>query len=290
MTGRTVKTTGVTVNPEQNNGASGDVVALDAGVAQAKEAAISLLPESVKGQAATLIASGLFADTKSVAQALVKIELGRALGINAVQAMSDVSIVQGRPFVGATLLAAAIKRSEKYDYRVKSLTATECEIEFFEISGESPEPVGASTYTMDDAKTAGMAGKDNYKKHPRNMLFARALSNGSRWFCPDAIGSAVYTFEEADDVRALPTAPTATAEVIEPSPESATPGQLAELAGLLDVRDFDDAALRMVFTRTGLPSDGDIGEILPSATEPQATEIIEWLTEQPVRAELEVGA
>ena len=34
-------------------------------------------------------------------------------------------------------------------------------------------------------------------KFPRNMLFARAISNGARWYCPDLFnGNAVYVPEE----------------------------------------------------------------------------------------------
>jgi hypothetical protein len=50
---------------------------------------------------------------------------------------------------------------------------------------------------MDDAGLAGLAGKDNWKKYPKNMLFARAISNGQKWFVPDAFnGATVYTPDE----------------------------------------------------------------------------------------------
>ena len=41
------------------------------------------------------------------------------------------------------------------------------------------------------------AGTKNMDKFPRNMLFARAMSNGQKWYCPDAFnGATVYTPEE----------------------------------------------------------------------------------------------
>jgi hypothetical protein len=50
---------------------------------------------------------------------------------------------------------------------------------------------------MQDAQAAGLTGKDNWRKFPRNMLFARALSNGVRWYAPDIFnGATVYTPDE----------------------------------------------------------------------------------------------
>ena len=50
---------------------------------------------------------------------------------------------------------------------------------------------------MDDAKAAGLTSKDNWKKYPRNMLFARAISNGQKWYAPDVYnGVTVYTPDE----------------------------------------------------------------------------------------------
>jgi hypothetical protein len=95
--------------------------------------------------------------------------------------------------LSANLLAAAIKRHPRYDYRVRSLTNDACEVVFFEDGKEA----GASEFTMDDARTAGLAGGDNWKKFPRNMLFARAISNGAKFFCPDVFaGAPIYTPDE----------------------------------------------------------------------------------------------
>jgi len=50
---------------------------------------------------------------------------------------------------------------------------------------------------MADAKAAGLDQKDNWKKYKRNMLFARALSNGQKWYAPDVFnGATVYTPDE----------------------------------------------------------------------------------------------
>lgn len=136
--------------------------------------------------------SGFFADAREAAQACVKIMAGQELGIAPVAAMTAFYIIQGRPALSANLMAALVKRSGRYDYRVELLTNEECRLAFY----ERGEKVGTSSFTMEDARVSGKAGGQNWKTFPRNMLFARALSNGVRWFCPDLTIAPIYTPDE----------------------------------------------------------------------------------------------
>lgn len=138
-----------------------------------------------------LARSGFFQDTKDAGQAIVKVLAGRELGFGPIASMTGVYIIKGKVALSANLMAAAIKRSGRYNYRVKVLTDTECTIEF----SESGQPCGTSTFTAKDAAAAGLGG-DNWRKFPRNMLFARALSNGAKWYCPDLSGGPLYTPDE----------------------------------------------------------------------------------------------
>jgi len=164
--------------------------------------------------------SGLFNDIKSASQAIVKIQAGAELGIPPFAAMSGISIIQGKPALGASLIAGLIKSSHKYDYRVTRHDATGCVIEFYE--GETK--LGESSFTADDAKRAGLLGKDIWTKYPRNMLFSRAMSNGARWYTPDLFTGPIYTPEELDgpaleaDYRVVEE-PKAEAPKAEPTPE-----------------------------------------------------------------------
>jgi hypothetical protein len=139
--------------------------------------------------------SGFFQDAKDAAQAVVKILAGREAGFGPFASMTGIYVVKGRIALAANLMAAAVKRTGRYTYRVKTHSETECAIEFF----ERQESLGISRFTLDDAKRAGLANGDNYRNYPRNMLFARAMSNGVRWYCPDVFGGPVYTPEEIDD-------------------------------------------------------------------------------------------
>jgi hypothetical protein len=50
-------------------------------------------------------------------------------------------------------------------------------------------------YTIKDAEKAGLISKDNYKKNPKNMLFARAMGNLGRMLFADVIGN-MYDSDE----------------------------------------------------------------------------------------------
>lgn len=149
--------------------------------------------DDVERAARAMSASKFFPDSVEMAKAVVKILAGQELGFGAFASMTGVSVIQGKPVVGANLTAAAIKRTGKYNYRVVEHTDQVCKIKFL----ENGEEVGISSFSMEDAKAAGLTGKDNWKKYPRNMLFARALSNGQKWYAPDVYnGATVYTPDE----------------------------------------------------------------------------------------------
>jgi hypothetical protein len=136
--------------------------------------------------------SGFFQDARDVAQCAVKLIAGRELGIPAIAAMTGIYLVKGRITLSANLMATLIKRSGRYNYRVRRLDSEACAIDFF----EDGQVVGESVFTIEDAVTAGIAHGDNWKHYPRNMLFARALSNGAKWYCPDLFAGPVYTPDE----------------------------------------------------------------------------------------------
>ena len=162
-----------------------------------------------------IASSGFFADAKEENQAVVKVLAGQELGVPPVAAMQGIYIVKGRVTIGANLMAALIKASGRYDYRIVKHDDNECKLEFT----ENGKKIGESSFTMADAKKAQLAGA-NWTNYPRNMLFARALSNGAKWFCPDAFsGTTPYTREEieqgGEEVESMPTVDTKTGEIIE---------------------------------------------------------------------------
>lgn len=128
-----------------------------------------------------MVQSGYFKDAASEAQAIVKILAGHEIGLGAFASMTGIHIIQGKPELGANVLAALIKNDTRYNYRVEKITDDECILSFF----ENGEKVGESSFSQSDAKRAGTK---NMAKFPRNMLFARAMSNGAKWHVPGIFG------------------------------------------------------------------------------------------------------
>lgn len=174
--------------------------------------------------------SGYFTDARDAAQCGVKVLAGLEMGIGAFSSMAGIHVIKGKPSIGAGLMAAAVKRSGKYNYRVTKHTASECIIDFF----ERGEACGTSSFSMDDAKAAGLVNNDNWKRAPRNMLFARALSNGVRWYCPDVFDVSTYVPEElgadVDDEGNLVRVPAAAAPAAKAAIAASAPAAVAEPA------------------------------------------------------------
>lgn len=144
-----------------------------------------------------LQASGYFKDIRDQAQAVTKILWGKELGFTPIVALSGIHIIEGKPALSSNLMATLIKRSGRYDYRVKVWTDVECVLTFREKNGAEWEDVGESSFTMDDAKRAGVVrAGGSWSKFPKAMLFARALSQGLRTYCPDVSAAPIYNPEE----------------------------------------------------------------------------------------------
>lgn len=171
---------------------------------------VQLMPvNDIMVMAKTFAESGMFTDTKDMEKAFVKIQAGQEIGVAPFQAMTGIHIIQGKPTVGAGIMASKVKGSGKYDYRVLQQDESACVLEFF----QGKESLGKSSFTIEDAKKAGT---QNITKFPRNMLFARAISNGIKWYTPDVFLGPVYVPEEMGGIPE-PTTEDIPHEVIEPS-------------------------------------------------------------------------
>jgi hypothetical protein len=186
--------------------------------------------------------SGLFPDITRESQAVVKVLAGRELGIGPFAAMSDIHLVDGTPVVGARILAALVRRSDVYDYRVVEWTNERCAIDFYR-HGEKLEPT--VTFTDDDARRAGLdqprrdGTPSNHTRFPRNMKFARAISNGVGLHCPDlTAGCSLYTPDELG----LPDADADVAPVRHAGPIAADGGEAKPADAGLPAGDLADAA------------------------------------------------
>lgn len=121
------------------------------------------------------------------------IQYGWELGLTPMASLRTIYIVNGVPTCSGEAMLALIR---------KSGFATEIKIDG---DGERASVMMArelpiresylSIFTIEDAKKAGLLGKDNWQKHPAKMLKWRAVSECAKFLFGDVIGG-LYTVEE----------------------------------------------------------------------------------------------
>jgi hypothetical protein len=130
-------------------------------------------------------------------------------------------------------LAAWVRQHADYDYTILEHDEARCTIQF----RYQGEVAGVSTFSMEDAQKAKLVKdhpKSPWRAHPRNMLFARAMSNGVRWFCPDLTGG-IPVYTEADVFESTAVELTeGDGDGSEPGWKDIAPDYVAEIEALLD--------------------------------------------------------
>lgn len=147
-------------------------------------------------QAHAFLQSGIFQDVRDLAQAIVKVELGRAIGLSPIEAMQSINIIKGRPAIASEIRAARMKQ-HGYDWRVLRLTDDVCELAVY----RNGQELGRVSYTYQEAQNSGLAGKDNWKHYRTDMLFARAITRAQRRYAPEVLGLPIPSRDEAMDAE-----------------------------------------------------------------------------------------
>ena len=155
--------------------------------------------QDLNAMAAILGKSGFFGNDSQSAIA-VRLMAGLEAGFTPFAAISGTFVINGKPGFGANMLAQAIKKSGKYDYRVVSKTEKGCTIKIIDVA--SKEVIGEESFTEKDAQNAGLWHSATWKKYPKQMLFNRCISMAMRTHCPEVLGGhTAYTPEEIGGER-----------------------------------------------------------------------------------------
>ena len=149
--------------------------------------------DQIQTMANAVVKSQLFG-MKTVEQATALMLIAQAEGYHPALAARDYHIIQGRPTLKAeTMMARFQQQGGKVEWNV--LTNEEVTATFSHPSGGS----ATITWTIEMAKAAKLADKDNWKNYPRAMLRARVVSEGIRTVFPGVV-LGVYTPEEVQDI------------------------------------------------------------------------------------------
>ncbi|WP_289008260.1 hypothetical protein [uncultured Thermomonospora sp.] len=142
------------------------------------------------------VPAGLRGKPAAVAAAVLA---GREQGIGPMTSLTHMHVVEGRPTMSAELKRARVLAAGHHIHYVE-MTSTRCVVRGRRRGSDEWTTV---TWTMDDARRAGLAGKANWQRHPRRMLQARATSELCDLLFPDVVGGMPTTEDVADDVEAV---------------------------------------------------------------------------------------
>lgn len=182
--------------------------------------------------------SGAWKDVKKAEMAFAKMVIGRDLGMTPAQAMQGIHLVEGGIQMHYATLGQFVRSREGYDYRagwikeVPTLDVGTLNPQTGELERTVPEQVfvwhdeedplddrpvigavvvftvdgdqrGVSRYTTADALAANLIKDDKraaWNTSRRNMLLARAMSNGVKWFVPEVMGGLPVYVTEAHEL------------------------------------------------------------------------------------------
>lgn len=174
--------------------------------------------------------AGLYEDLKNltpeqgVGRAMVKIELGRTMGIEPFEAMNGIYFVYGRPSLESGIRAAKMKRNG-YDWRFLQHDEKGCRMLLMKEGryitkpkldesgnlqwkdGELVEEPVVVSFVEADAERAGLLKKNGslYKVWPQIMYFNRCISIAQKTYAPEVLnGADLVSREEAQDMPPLP--------------------------------------------------------------------------------------
>jgi hypothetical protein len=148
----------------------------------------SILPSALRGKEADI---------------LMTMMAGRELGLGPIASLRLIHIIEGKPSMAAELIAALCLRSPVCEgVDLDESTATKAT---YTATRKGRKPVTMS-FTLDEAKLAGLVGKDNWRKYPAAMLRARCVAALCRAVFPDVVGGLYDPDELERDVTPRPVA------------------------------------------------------------------------------------
>ena len=132
----------------------------------------SLLPQALRGKDADV---------------LMTVMAGAELGLGPILSIRSIHVIEGKPTLSSDLIAAlCLRRADVCEY-LQPVESSAVKATYTAKRKGAPGPVTMS-FTIEEAKQAGLAGKGNWLKYPAAMLRARCISAICRAVFPDLVG------------------------------------------------------------------------------------------------------
>jgi len=156
--------------------------------------------------------------------------LGQELGLGPMQSLQMVNVIEGRPAVSAQLMRALVNRA---GHRIDIVEVKQDSVTLagqHRLTGAR----GEVTWSLADAKQAGIDKNPAWSKYPRSMLLARATTELCRMMFAEVIGG-LYTPEEASAIEAHAWEPAdPAAELVDPVAGRVLPDEPADVDDLAE--------------------------------------------------------
>lgn len=154
-------------------------------------------------RAAQAVAESKLFGVTTPEQAIALFLVAQSEGRHPASAAKEYHIIKGRPSLKADAILARFQQaggSVRWNERTETA-----------VSATFSHPQGGDVeirWTLDDARRAGLASGDGWRKYPRHMLSARVISEGVR-ACYAPVVCGLYTPEEVEQFDAPAPAPAA---------------------------------------------------------------------------------
>lgn len=150
----------------------------------------------IKEQCENHVKSGLLPRAVNSPEKAVAIAtMGLEMGLKPWQSLRGIYVVNGMPTMGSQLMLALIyHKYPQAQIIYKEMSNQRCVLH---AARPGSAQLSAFSFGVEDAKLAGLFGKDNWKKHPADMLRNRCISKMARSLFPEVI-MGLYTPDEIE--------------------------------------------------------------------------------------------
>ena len=140
-----------------------------------------------------LAESGLYAKgNNAMAKIVAIIATGAELGMPPMWSLKNIVFIGDKHSILSGGVGHLVEESGYMMFHVVEKTSKRCELRWT----RDGVTVGTSFFDMAKAKAAKLDKKNVWVSYPESMLYARAMTDGARTFCPAIFGGAVHTPEE----------------------------------------------------------------------------------------------
>lgn len=136
---------------------------------------------------------------------LVAIQMGNEVGLQPMQALQSISVINGKATIWGDAALALCMNHDSFEWHDEKIIqdAQGNHKAYCIVKRKGHEPYGADKpYSVEDAKKAGLWGKDIWQKYPKRMLQMRARGFSLRDKFPDAL-KGLYIREEVMDYEEI---------------------------------------------------------------------------------------